>query len=505
MCVQNISFGQDKAFLNFLSNCEPDTIYPPLVLDENDSFYFVNGKCGKQISIRKSPFELELEGDLFDDAAQAIPQLLTMLGDVNATLCTPCDTDDTQPIAYQTAYVVRDVNQLLTIHPADAQNRIPLGENTYFFDSRNFDFGVYTLFIPSSVGGCHIKGFSQQVNKITSSQSGISLIETEGGTNLSITELQIETTDPTSQAIKFNGGGNKALDLNFLEFRPNTNWGQLIDCLQLFTTGCFSFGALQGFSLSGTCGGFALTDTRVINCGDYILGVDTSVGAATLGLQNIRTNVNATVPSGSFGFQFVEANFVNDASFSIKDARFDGAGQMVDDLVPGVPAERSVKSFFFDVQGPLRKITRPGIEWELTTQATTTISTVGDAGRTKLLGITTVDPATEVYLQQTGNNEFTHQADIEIDYIIGGQLVIDGNPNRVLKISIVKNGTTVLKSYSSAVKNSVGGADVVIFQFSKTNVMLSQGETIQFDVANMTDTSNVTLVLGSNISAYRQP
>lgn len=204
-CTQNITRGQDNLFIGYLDNCNPASLYPPARLTETDEFYIVKGRDNTQFSILKQDFEVEIEGDLFTDPNQAIPELLTLIGNVNATVCVPCDGDSNLPIEFETAYIVKDVDELLTIHPADAQNRIPLSESAYYIDSRNFDPGVYTLFIPSSVPGCHIRGFSQQFSKITSSQPNISLIETEGGTNLTISQIKLETTNLPQNWRGFSG------------------------------------------------------------------------------------------------------------------------------------------------------------------------------------------------------------------------------------------------------------------------------------------------------------
>lgn len=82
-CKQTITTDEDLLFLNYLDDCKPKRIYPPLRLYEQKSFIVVNGIDSRQISVRKDHFEVCLNGVDYDDEEEFIEAMLEQIELVN--------------------------------------------------------------------------------------------------------------------------------------------------------------------------------------------------------------------------------------------------------------------------------------------------------------------------------------------------------------------------------------------------------------------------------------
>ena len=82
MCVQKIK-NFDCLFFEFLNNCKKDHLFPPFRLYENEDFVYIDGADGKQISIRKNCFEVEINGVAYTDKNEAITELEAQIKTIN--------------------------------------------------------------------------------------------------------------------------------------------------------------------------------------------------------------------------------------------------------------------------------------------------------------------------------------------------------------------------------------------------------------------------------------
>ena len=173
----------------------------------------------------------------------------------------------------KTVITVNNISDLLSTHTVSAGNKIDAKAVTYLIDNNSLDFGIYSLSNVVSGVRFGLQGANKGVSSITSSQAGISLIESINQ-NLLISDLDISATGAGSEAIKMTGTGNESIDLLNVSFSGATNMGTLEALRQGFWTGGFSFGASSGFLLKGAWGGFRITSSRFINLGGALLKGD---------------------------------------------------------------------------------------------------------------------------------------------------------------------------------------------------------------------------------------
>lgn len=113
MCTQTISISEDFQFLNYLNNCVGDKLYPPLRLDEDENFIWIDGADSKKASISKTSFEVEVNGQLYTDLDNARRAMLQDVSKVN--------------LSPDTAQIVKQLDDIIEII---GQEEIPFEINT---------------------------------------------------------------------------------------------------------------------------------------------------------------------------------------------------------------------------------------------------------------------------------------------------------------------------------------------------------------------------------------
>lgn len=459
-------------------------------------FYVSNGSVWNKLSNAQVLFtddELTFRDDL-DNTKQVGFQLSQISTGTRRTLTFP-DKNFTIGEDRNTVKLIQTVSDLLRIH-TPVGNVIELTFPIYEIDSENLDLGVYTLTASRDIT---LKGISQGNNKISTTQDNSDLITVTNG-NLFVIQLELEASGLNSQAIVMNGTSNESLDMQYVEFSSGTKFGTLTDIRQGFWTNGFSFGAREGFTLDGSFGGFTLFESRIINCGNFILGA-----GASLSIENVRSNVNATVAAGSFAFDFDFEDFTADGGYLIQGGRFDGDGEMLapftDGLADRAEAEKSTRSFMRDNSGDKGKNTRPGIAYGITAEILTPL-TVNVPSR--LLGTATYSK--QEHWSDQNDNVLTYIDQISADFTLFYSLLIDGGPNDVVRVDIRKyddlvttTDFTVIGSVRRSIPNSQGGLDVANFIIPVPDIKVNFEERVEIWVTNETDGTDVTLKIGSEV------
>lgn len=390
---------------------------------------------------------------------------------------------------FQTKYILRDITELLHIHPANANNEIFLENNTYVIDSRDFQLGIYKLKATVPVS---ITGISQAINKISTSEDNTILIDTTS--DLFLSNIQLQAEGNNSKCINMAGStGFESLDMQYVQFTGNSKYGSIDNIRQGFWTDGFSFNAKEGFDLSNAIGGFTIFNTRVINTGNYILKGNTGCT-----INNVRSNINCDILTGDVAFDFDYEMFNDDRGYQLANGTYNGVGQMVSNFTNGnqTEAHKSRKSYFTGNQGNLGKNTRIGGEWVVTNEAVTPLT---QNSSVKVLGTTTSDNLEHVI---SNNNELIHNSTVPTDYKVDGDLTFDGGPNDILRLEIKRfnnltNDFTTLKTYTANVNNFQGGQDRVFFRPFVSVVEMQELDRIEIYIVNETDNTDVTLKLNS--------
>jgi hypothetical protein len=392
---------------------------------------------------------------------------------------------------------VRNLPELLEIHPANINNEIQLNNTTYKFDAVEFNLTGYTLI--GSPLGTTITGYSQNINTLKSSQDNITLITTQG--NLFIKNINIEVSGINSKVIEINGAtGTEAIDMFYTTFLNCTELGHLNNIRQLFWSAGFSVGCQKGFLCQGTwSNGIRLSDSRIVNMGQYIFKGD--VGFTC---RNIRSNVNATVPLGSYAFDFDYNNILDDSGYQIVNGYFDGGGLMVSPFTTGdtTITQNSRKSYFKDNKGGSGTIvfrnTYIGAEWQCSSEEVTPLT---QNIETKILGTTTY--SSEAHFNHSTNNAFVYTPVIPKFIDVSGNIYLIGGQNDIVEV-VIKQWDDSASTYIElqrirrVIISSPAGEDAAEYSIL-TSALVNQNDRIEAHVVNLTDNSSIRMVLTSKL------
>lgn len=443
------------------------------------------------------PYYLQDDQFTIKDSGDPTKQLGFEVGGLSSgsrRTITPLDKNYTIGEDRVTVKLIQDINDLLRLHTPNVSNEIELTFPIYEVDSENFDLGVYTLTANRDIT---LRGVSQAANKIFTSEDNADLITVTNG-NLFIQNLILEVTGANSQNIVMSGTGNESLDMFYVQL--NGKFGTVADIRQGFWTNAFSSGANEGLTLDGTISGFTLVDSRIINCANFILGAGPG-----LSINNVRSNVNATIPAGAVAFDFDYDDFTGDGGYQIQTGRFDGAGEM---LAPFTDAgrdvdepEKSTRSLMRNNSGVKAKNTRPGIAFDLVSETLTPLTTntpakaLGTAGLLKAEHWDLISDTTVAYLNE-----------IPADFTLFYSLLVDGGPNDVIRVDLRKyddlvttTNFTVISSLTRSIPNSLGGLDVANFVMPVPDVEINFEERVEIWLTNTTDGTDATLKIGSKV------
>lgn len=398
---------------------------------------------------------------------------------------------------FKTQKVIQSLAQLLQLHPPNAQNEIILDNCVYLFDLKGADGNFTGYKLKYNGYPVAIAGMSQAITEIFTTEDGVSFIESTNG-DLFLININIGATGVGSQAISMIGDGSQSIDMFYTAFTEGTKYGTISNIRQGYWSNGFSFNAREGFLLQGALGGFTLFDSRIINTGNYILKGD--VGAT---FNAIRSNVNATIPTGAVAFDFDYPMFNADAAYQIQDGRFDGDGEVVSDFTTGdaVKAYKSRKSLFKDNAGVLGALTNTiiGGNWRLETQITTPLTFNVPA---KMLGGVTYNDLE--HFTQTGDNTLTYNSTVTRTVKVTGGLILDGGANDELVVILRKwddSASTYvdIEEFPNIVSNVIGGRDIAIYNIIARVPDMDLSDRLEYWLVNRSDNTDATALVGAKM------
>lgn len=380
--------------------------------------------------------------------------------------------------SYKTIRTVQDFVDLGTV----LNNVITIPSDIYIIDARALDLGDYTLYCN---GDLVIMSYSQLLNKMFSTKDNKDLIVVENG-SLFINNIELGATGIDSQCIVMDGTLSESLDMFYVSFSTGSKFGTLTDIRQGYWEAGFSFEGREGFTLEGdfSNGGFTIFNTKIINCGGFVLG-----GTAGLSIKTVRSNVNADVEAGSVVFSFDAANFTGNGAYQLNGCQVNGTGLFVSPFTTGgvTEPEKSVKSFFSNNQGNLKKNTFIGAKWDCNDGVTSTTLTANV--ETKLLGTTLLSD--NVQFDANGNNSLRYLNTDELTAIVQGYISLQGTANTTITVKLYKKSGavyTLINENSDIIENLAGGTDIGNFNMLGST-MLTENDEIEVWAESPTNTS----------------
>ena len=349
-------------------------------------------------------------------------------------------------------------------------------------------------------GGINMIGYTFDVSQLVSADNSYDMFYSAVGGcgNVLAQNIGFTASGTGSQVFNLTSlTGFEAFEFDRVNWNDCTKIATLDNFRQGLETGTGRFGGTPVIELVGTWLGGYFIDTSIVRSltdGAYSLY---EAGAGFLMSSRFRSNQNIDLPASASFFDFAPANFVNpstvqlDGCIMTRDGVFDAEDA---NYTPNMSATDLV-SFWVGNNGLPN--TFVGGESTLTTEISTTINTQGVFeslnGTYTESSLTHFDSPAEGQLRHLGSNprEFTLIADF----------IIDGGQNDVIDLKLVKYDFSTTSNVDiftqrRQVNAFVGSRDVAFFNIVK-NINLDQNDYIFWEVANETDTTNVTAELDS--------
>lgn len=394
------------------------------------------------------------------------------------------------------AYVdAADFEQLVIVRQASDFGTI--NSNKIYFIDGVVDMGSTSITVPST--GISIKGHDFNVSKLTSTQDNYTLFTGATSGDVNLKSIGIEITGTNSQVYNLTSNtGFNAVELTEINFNGCTSLGTLTNFRQGLEINTGRFGGTPELTLAGTWVGGYFIDTSIvrgITDGAYSLF---KAGAGFSMTSRFRTNQNVDLNSTVAFFDFAPGNFPNANTLQLNGCTVtrNGTSTPQDLTIHPNITESDLPSYWKGNVGIPN--THPGMEAVVAVEVETVITTVNTY--VDLLG--TLLASKEAHFSLSGN-ELTSLAPSPLEYYVDFNGVIDGGANDEIGIQIVvwDDSASNFIPYKSTVRqinNSQGGNDVAYFTLND-RVILDENDYVKIQVANLTDTTNITALADTEI------
>lgn len=369
----------------------------------------------------------------------------------------------------------------------------------YFIDGI-IDMGTTSVEIPS--GGINITGHDFNTSKLTSSDPNFTLFTSPAGGSgdVFIKNMSFEITGSNSQLFDLTAdNGFEAVEMRSVNFNNCTSLGELTDYRQGLELNTGRFGGTPSLTLSGTWSGGYFIETsiaRSLTDGAYALYQEgTSFTMASRFKSNQNLDLNSTVAF----MDFTPSNFLNPSILQLQNCIVSRNGTVdASDttIIPNID-QTDIASYWRNNVGLSN--TFVGGETRITTESVTTIAAtstfVDVAGTFTTNNLEHFDSPAAGQLRHLGDSP--REFDIDVNFLV------DGGPNDEIDLKIVvwddsASSFVDYKTQRRAITNSIAGADVAYF-YIKDKIYLDRNDYVKVQVANTTDTSNVTIKIDSEI------
>lgn len=358
------------------------------------------------------------------------------------------------------------------------------------------DFTGTGLNIEVPAGGISIIGSTFDISKLICSDAGYTMFTSPigGSGNILGMDYAVEVTGAGSQAYNLTDAtGLNAFEFSRINYNNCTSLGTITDYRQGLESGTGRFGGTPELTLAGAWIGGYFIDTSIVRGltdGAYSLY---KAGAGFTMASRFRSNQNIDLPASASFFDFSDSNFPNPSTLQMTGVIItrNGISDAGDsNLTPNITAANLSCSWL--ANNGLSN-TFPGGELSVTAEVLTTVS--GTPGVfVDLLGTYTTDDLQ--HFDEPANGQLRHLGKSPREFKVSGQLVIDGGSNDVvaLKVVIFRDATASFedgKTVTRVINNLQGARDVAYFVIND-NIVLDQNDYVKIQVANISDTTNIT-------------
>ena len=360
------------------------------------------------------------------------------------------------------------------------------------------DLGTLQIEVP--VGGLTIKGVGANISMLKSSEDSYTMFTSPvGGSGDLITEGLTFTVD----------GANSKL----LEIKSATGF-DVFSFSDAIWLDCASLGSIESYAqglenvttrdggqpqlelIGNMVAGYKITtsNTRPMADGSFTLF---KAGAGLLMNGRFVSDQSVNLTANSSFLDFSPSNFANPSALQLNGVSVARNG-VVDptdtNLTPNI-SNKDLSSSWIGCVGLSN--THVGGRNKITTEITTNIAV--SSTYYLLAGTWTTDSLE--HFDSPANGQLRHLGNTPREYSFKAYLKLDGGPNdeasiRVRKFKASDSSTSTVHTQSVQINSFQGGRDVGDM-FMIDNIDLDQNDYIYLDVANLTDTSDITVELDS--------
>jgi len=366
----------------------------------------------------------------------------------------------------------------------------------YFIDG-SIDMTGVTVTVPT--GGLNLKGYNFETSFLTCSDNNYTMFSGGSAGNVLFIDLAIEVSGTNSQVFDLTSNtGFEAVECINVNYNDCTSRGELTNYRQGREVGCGYFGGSPTLTLSGTMlGGYIFRDSIVRGLDDVFTGALFQEGTALSINSRFFSDANIDLGTNCSFIDFQTSNFVNSSSVQLKEMLLTRSGVLDptdSNLTPNLDSSDLVCAWNLN-QGLSN--TYVGGNQALTTQVLTTINTVNVYET--LSGTWTASDLQ--HFDSPANGQLRNIGESPNEFKIITYVSLQGGANDIITVRVRKfdsstSTTSTVASQQATVNNFQGGTDRCTFSILGKTV-LNMDDYIFLEVANNTDTTNVTALIGS--------
>jgi hypothetical protein len=369
----------------------------------------------------------------------------------------------------------------------------------YFIDGI-IDMGATSVEIPD--GGIYITGYNFNTSGLISTENNYTMFTSPvgGSGDVLFSDFHIDVSGISSKVYDLvSDNGFQAIEVDKVNYNNCTSLGEIDNYRQGLETGTGRFGGTPNLVLSGTWLGGYFIETSIVRSlidGSYALYEE---GVSFIMNSRFRSNQNIDLNTTVAFFDFTPSNFVNPNTVQLQNCivtrnGVSNSGDLT--IIPNMLSS-DVESRWKGNSG------LPNTFAGASSNITTEVATVVSAPLTfyDLAGTYTVDSLS--HFDSPANGQLRHIGDDPKEYRVFVNGILDAGNGDEIDLKIVlwddsASGFVDQKIVRRVVNNLQGGRDVAFFSFSST-VVLDQNDYIKLEVSNVSDTTNVTWELGSEL------
>jgi hypothetical protein len=368
-----------------------------------------------------------------------------------------------------------------------------LDSNKLYFLDGEINMGLESIIVPPT--GLSIAGHGFGISGLVSTEDNHTLFVTNGVTysgDLYLTSIDIRCTGIGSKVFDIDNQENSnATEWNTVNFLSCTSLGEIKNYRQGLCRNIAWISCKDGLTMTGAwSGGWAAVDSIIV--GAPLTGVLFRAGAGLLISGSFRTDMNILQlgTAGGIFCDFSPANIALDGGFSVDNLRANPDANNF----PNMP-NTSVKARYRSCAGV--RNTYVGASGTITTSVVTTVTTSGVYY--SMAGSLSVDEPTWLILFEDAGIEFNSEIPTAFD--LAGAFSFAGPNNQVLSLKLYKYtaDTMVWSPASPAFEVTMNAADRAENVSFGTFVDMVKGDRLEFRVANLTGTGDITALLGGQV------